>query len=153
MSERYFLRGKSYISLTDIAEDYDMSKQLLNYRLNTLHMTLEEATALEVRKYMEEITVESVVYPSINKACKTYKRNKGTVMARISDGMDKACAISKKNAREFPYDGKIFKDVKQCCEFYQLPYQGVIQYAKKHDVSKIDAIEYYRKKYSSPSIE
>ncbi len=146
MKKYYELHGKEYTSLAKVAKDYSMSRQLLNYRLNVLHMSLEEATELEVQEGKEETIIDNKVYDSINEACKDYKRDKGTVLSRISKGMDKASAIKKNSAREFPYDGKMFKDVKACCEHYKLPYQGVLQYARYHNVSKIEAIEFYRKK-------
>lgn len=146
MKKYYELRGKIYLSKAKIAEDYGMSKQLLNYRLNTLHMSLEEATDLKVKEYKEEILIDNVLYSSINEACECFGKDKGTVLSRISNGMDKISAIKKNNAREFPYDGKIFENVKSCCKYYTLPYQSVLQYARLHNVSKTDAIDVYRKK-------
>jgi len=149
MSHKQTIKGKSYNSKAQVANDYNMSPQQLNYRINEINMSIEDAIELPVKDMstiIEEITIDGITYESFRAACKAYNRNHSTALSRIAAGMSKEDAIKKVSAREFPYEGKIYKDAKACCEHFNVSYQNVTYYSKKHGITKQEAITFYRNK-------
>jgi len=149
MSHKQSLRGKNYESKTETANDYQMSPQLLNHRLNNLNMSLEDATALPVndtRYNAEEITIDGITFESYRAACRAYNRDHGTAMSRVLAGMSKEDAIKKVSAREFLYENVLFENAKKCCDYYEVPYVAMSNYARAHKITKQEAITYYRNK-------
>lgn len=106
-SKSVTVHGATYPSHKKLAEAYGITHSMLQHRILTLKMSLEEAVSFDK---VREITCFDKTYPSKAALAREYNMNVGTLITRLRSGMSPEDAVSTPICyRDLKNGGRIYK--------------------------------------------
>ena len=127
------LEGKTFKSIKEAAEYYNLNSNKVRNRLNS-GWSIEEAFELVERKTDpikgKQIILDGKTFVSIVEAARYYNLNSKSIRSRLRKGwsLEEAFEIvERKNERfrEITIEGKTFKSIKEACKHYNLNYSTI----------------------------
>ena len=129
--------GQTWISLSAMLKHYNVTYTMYQYRLNTMHMTLEEALTTPSNKTHATTSIESTdhegnTYKSVQEMCDHWRIPRTAFFRRRRNGWDlKKCLTTplqktEKNAIIHDAQGNSFTSVDEMCAYHNISKQQYI---------------------------
>lgn len=148
-SKMFFFRNRKWKNVRNCCDFYEINYDSMMSLVYSFGYTTEEAMEHYVQwKEESRILYKGKSYKNLPTCCKEYGIKPGSVRAYARR---KSCSITKaisycikvKSEREFPYNGKMYVSMPECCREYGINPISVRDRAKRKNCTWEEAVSYY----------